>query len=363
MRPGLRDLVVAVRQPRTLAALSPEGWSELIRTARQANLLGRLALAVEQSRIEPVPQAVRHLTGARQLCERQVRSVQWEVHCLHRALAGLGVPVVLLKGAAYVMGRHAVAQGRLFGDVDILVPRTALPAVESALMLAGWDSVKTDPYDQRYYRQWMHELPPLVHFKRRTVVDVHHRLLPLTARHGSDAGAIFAAARDLPGLAGFKLPAPCDLLVHSCTHLVHEGELGNGLRDLLDIETLIAEFSGQRDFWPGVAGACTGNGLAGPVGFALRLCRRIVGAPIPDDVLMQLRAPRGTAWGARWLEPVFEAAMASTIGGQPSAMQGAAAAWVYLRAHALRMSTPLLAKHLTIKAWMGLYGRLRAQPR
>ena len=37
-------------------------------------------------------------------------------------------------------------------------------------------------YDQRYYREWMHELPPLLHVRRQTALDVHHAIAPETAR-------------------------------------------------------------------------------------------------------------------------------------------------------------------------------------
>jgi hypothetical protein len=33
-------------------------------------------------------------------------------------------------------------------------------------MLAGWAATHHDAYDQRYYRQWMHELPPMQPYAR-----------------------------------------------------------------------------------------------------------------------------------------------------------------------------------------------------
>ena len=42
------------------------------------------------------------------------------------------------------------------------MPHDALDAVEAALIAAGWEWVKRDPYDDDYYRRWMHELPPLI---------------------------------------------------------------------------------------------------------------------------------------------------------------------------------------------------------
>ena len=73
--------------------------------------------------------------------------------------------------------------------------------VEGALMLHGWSTTHHDAYDQRYYRKWMHELPPLKHNTRGTVLDVHHAILPVTARLKPDSRKLLAASR--------PIAAPC----------------------------------------------------------------------------------------------------------------------------------------------------------
>ena len=79
-----------------------------------------------------------HLESAATLVARQERELRWEVAQIGVALAATCVPVVLLKGSAYVMAGLAAAQGRMMSDIDILVPRDRLAAVESALMMKGW---------------------------------------------------------------------------------------------------------------------------------------------------------------------------------------------------------------------------------
>jgi len=37
------------------------------------------------------------------------------------------------------------------------VSKTQIGAAEAALMLDGWVSGQRSAYDQRYYREWMHE--------------------------------------------------------------------------------------------------------------------------------------------------------------------------------------------------------------
>ena len=49
------------------------------------------------------------------------------------------------------------------------------------------------PYDDAYYRDHMHELPPLIHKERDRMIDVHHTILPLTARPKARCG--FAVGR------------------------------------------------------------------------------------------------------------------------------------------------------------------------
>ncbi|GAA3269152.1 hypothetical protein GCM10020258_41450 [Sphingomonas yabuuchiae] len=64
-----------------------------------------------------------------------------------------------MKGTAFVAAGLAAGQGRGIGDCDILLPRPLLDHAEKLLVDAGWEWMKSDPYDDLYYRQWMHELP------------------------------------------------------------------------------------------------------------------------------------------------------------------------------------------------------------
>src|SRR3546814_2129951 len=103
-----------------------------------------------------------------------------------------GVPIILLKGTAYAAAGLKAGIGRSIGDLDIMVPCARLDAVEAGLIAAGWEWVKPDPYDDQYYRRWMHELPPLIHKERDRMIDVHHTILPLTARQTPDAEVMIA---------------------------------------------------------------------------------------------------------------------------------------------------------------------------
>ena len=108
-------------------------------------------------------------------------------------------------------------------------------------MLDGWATTHHSAYDQRYYRQWMHELPPLEHIHRHTVLDVHHALVPRTARRGRLPSSL-QAARPIAGMPSLHVLQPADMLLHGMTHLFHNEELSHGLRDLSDSDLLLREF-------------------------------------------------------------------------------------------------------------------------
>ena len=157
MKADLISAAVTAEQPIPLA---PRQWEVLLSQSRRSRLLARLAWRYrERGWLEQVPPGPRqHLLGALRVVGRQRDEVLWEIDRLRAALQHLRVPVVLLKGAAYIAADLPPWRGRLFADVDIMVPRSSLAVVESSLMAAGWIAEKLDPYDERYYRDWMHEL-------------------------------------------------------------------------------------------------------------------------------------------------------------------------------------------------------------
>jgi len=350
-------LVAVLADPQLATPLNDAQWSRLVSTARHANLLGALSGRLKAAQILIPARASRHLDGAHQLSDRQHRSVRWEVHQLQAALGHLSIPIVLLKGAAYVLSAHSLGQGRLFGDIDILVPRTALGEVESQLMLHGWVSAKTSAYDQRYYRQWMHEIPPMSHIRRATVLDVHHTILPLTARHKPDPQQILSRALPVsePGLPAIRVPCPEDLVIHSIVHLVHEGELHNGLRDLNDIHSMLGKFGSMPGFWTRLAAHAIGNDLSGPVSFGLALVQQVFGTPVPVVVREQLTQAQRGRRPSTLLLATFGLALEPPQPDEQNPAVAIAQWLIYVRSHSLRMPLRLVVPHLARKTWLAWF--------
>lgn len=353
MNKASTPLLRALREPRAMAGFEDETWDLVVRQAFAAGLLGRLgALAIEAGIQPRIPAAVwRHVQAVLTIAQQQQRAVQWELVQLTRTLADLPGPVVLLKGAAYAAAGLPPATGRLFSDIDLLVPKGQLDAAEAALMLGGWNSAHHDPYDQRYYRQWMHELPPMRHIRRQTVLDLHHDILPETARLRTNSAAIIAESRPLRAHPRFSIPCPSDLVLHSATHLFHEGEWQHGLRDLADIDALLRAYGQDARFWESLLLRASELGLGRPLFYALRYCQRLLETPLPETVLLKCPASP-TAWCARAMDRLFVPAFGTAHTSCRTAASGVAAFGLYVRSHWLRMPATLLLPHLARKFWL-----------
>ena len=223
-----RILPWILAQPARAAQLDARGWTALLAIAQAERLLGSLAHRLDG--LAAPAAAKRVLDGARRSADTGRTQALWEAEMAHRALMPLDIPVVLLKGTAFVAAGMDAGQGRQIGDLDILVPRVRIGEVEAALLSAGWEWVKPDPYDDAYYRTYMHELPPLIHRERDRMIDVHHTILPLTARVTPDAAALIEAAEALDN--GLAILAPQDMMLHAVAHLFADGDLAGGLRNL-----------------------------------------------------------------------------------------------------------------------------------
>ena len=335
-------------------ALSVHEWESLLGQARQARLLARLACQhIDNSLLDDVPIGPRvHLEGGLRLAERQQHEVRWEVDRISRALRGIEGPVVVLKGAAYLMANMAAARGRLFADIDLLVPRTQIEAVENALFAAGWISDERDAYNQRYYRQWMHEIPPLRHVHRDSFIDLHHTITPPTSRFNVDGDKLLRDAMPLPGYPGLYILAPVDMVLHSAVHLFQEGEFGHGLRDLLDLRDLLNNFSHQANFWGALIERAEVLGLQIPLFHALFQLRRLLDFQTPEHLQSRLDQLGPNRLSRALMAWMLGLALQPDHPSCDSRWTGLARWLLYVRSHALRMPLHLLIPHLLRKSWM-----------
>jgi hypothetical protein len=200
----------------------------------------------------------------------------------------------------------------------------------------GWKGIKLEKYDQRFYRQWSHELPPLLHEERGTVVDVHHNILPETGRLRPNPEKLLEAATPIPGTP-YKSLSPPDMVLHVSAHMFQDGDLTRGMRELVDVDGLLRVFGSNPRFWDQLVKRAAVLTIYRPLFYALRYSSSYLGTPIPTSVLSTSNdwAPPG---------PVLQLMDSLVL---KSVARSATARWaLYVRAHWLRMPPILLARHL-----------------
>lgn len=354
-------LVEALGDPERTGDFDGPLWTVLIQQARAAQLLSRLAYLLEASgRLPQTPPGPRHhLDSARVLSRTHEAAVRLEVGRIDGVLRSAAIPVVLLKGAAYLMAGLPAARGRWFSDIDIMVPHAAIGDAEAALSRSGWvGGHADDAYDQRYYREWMHEIPPMVHRRRSTTLDVHHSILPPTARLKPDARKLFLNAIPIGEQAGLAVLSPADMALHSATHLFFDGEFHHGLRDLVDLDALLRHFAKQDSaFWPLLVDRAFEMDLARPLHYGLHHARCILHTPVPDAVVNALRRASPHRAMRPAMDALFRRALMPEHPSCSDALTPMARWLLYVRGHYLRMPLRLLVPHLARKAWRRAKGQ------
>ncbi|MCG8505411.1 MAG: nucleotidyltransferase family protein [Sphingomonadales bacterium] len=342
-------LLRVLRSPETMAALSADAWTDLIRAARASALLGKLAVLADDAGIrDGLPRAVRWAFEAADLaCAENARMLRWEVNRLTHALRQTSITPVLLKGAAYVISGLQAGRGRMASDLDILVARGDLADVEKAVIAGGWQPELEDGYDERYYRDWMHELPPYRHEDRETLIDIHHTILPLTGRIRPDAAAMLADSATIEGHRA-RILSPEDMVVHAAVHLAQDGDLSNRLRDLVDLSQLVEEFRQSSGFWGRLADRTALHDARRPVFYALATAQRLLGLELPAGFLQE--TGRLTA---SLMATLIDRAIPPVLYEERSLGTRFARLALFIRSHWLRMPPFMLARHLLRKALRG----------
>jgi hypothetical protein len=338
-----RSLLDIVVTPSLLPDLKPWEQTEVIRQARNTGLLGFLEARIGVSSVTgPLHD---HLLSAKVHSDYNNQVLTWELNRLKKVLAPLPGPVILLKGAAYKALDLGLAEGRLASDVDLLVPRNQLQQAEALLLSAGWESMGEDDYEQYYYREWMHELPPLQHEDRGTVVDLHHTILPLTARLKPDPEKLVSAAQPMDGGLFYTL-SPEDTVLHRATHLFYDGDLRDSLRELVDIHELLKTYATEDSFENRLAQRARELDLGKPLYYALYFCRNLLGTNVSCRIIEDLRTSANRT-PLRQLLCFFMKRQLTSLSPGRRGWLTLLSGWVlFLRSHWIKMPPLLLARHL-----------------
>jgi len=358
----LKALITLLTQPERGAEFSLQDWDIIIRQARVSGMLGALYHVLKSAEVlnAVAKQPKCHLLAGGVMADRHTEVACSEIDKIYKTFEHAGIPVLALKGAAYALAELSACRGRIFGDIDIMVPHGALGDAEKILKHSGWLATHHSDYDDQYYRRWMHEIPPLIHSTRLTILDVHHNILPLTANLKPQAEKLWEDAVRIEGYDDlYRLSNP-DLILHSATHLFQGSEYDRGLRDLFDIARLIHQFRELPGFWESLCARADELDLVPPLAYALRYVDKVLAVQVPLLPTLIEHKKYPSKGKLKWMDKCFKETLQAHYLLRRSAKF--ANFILYLRGHYLRMPAQLLIPHLLYKATMAKWQTSSSHP-
>jgi hypothetical protein len=334
--PQFNSLISLLCRPQRVSELADAQWNDVIEQGRKTQLLGQLAAQLRQAGVleQVLPAVLRHLTLDELTARRRSEAALWEFSGIRRAI-DLSIPIVALKGCAYAAAKDANASGRLFSDVDVMVRRHDLPAVESALFGVGWKPSRVNAYDSAYYRDWMHEVPPMEHVRRHTVVDLHHAINPPVSRYYVNPEQLFACLVEvMPGI--FVLSVQ-DRIIHCALHLLQEGETKKLIRELYDLHLLLHQHCDSPERIQQLEDRADVLQVGG-------LLRTAVGAA--RTLFSENPGHHHTRWLQGCVERAAHMDSKNTLLGELSGLA------ILAHSHWMKMPMRLLVPHLARKTWL-----------
>ncbi|WNO62191.1 nucleotidyltransferase family protein [Rheinheimera sp. MMS21-TC3] len=217
----------------------PEHWRQLLVDLRRYGLLAKAyyQLHLHNPSLEPPAVVAKHLNAGAKYADKQQQSLFYELLLLEDLAAELDFPCLLLKGAAYRALALPMSYGRLFSDIDILVPEKSFLTMRSKLFFQGFYEPQISDYDRHYYMKWSHQSPPVQHFERHTVIDLHHQIYPTASALKLNIAPFFKRAVQISG-SNLYLPCIEHLFIHAAVHLFFQEETHRTVKDIIDINQL-----------------------------------------------------------------------------------------------------------------------------
>jgi hypothetical protein len=328
-------------------------WESAILVLREEKLLASLYhLSKQQEVFSRYPEfAQRHLFSASVYAQRQAKQIHYEASKLTQLLSEDDITPIFLKGANYTLRGSENSHGRICSDIDVLVKKDQINQAEALLIEQNWQSETLTEYDQKYYREWAHEIPPLIHPFRGTVLDVHHNLyLPISGRSPNIDLFLSDLEYTKEGLAVLKLP---QTVLHSVIHLFMNEDFSSGLRDLFDIYILVKHY-GDDTFWQDIYILAEKTQFVVELQYCLKALQIIFNYECPSLVSTKFTHSVLTYSQQHWAKHVFVNAILSQHPLVVTRKQRVADSLAYFRGHWVKMPLSVLFKHFIVKTYKQL---------
>ncbi|MFT2090426.1 nucleotidyltransferase family protein [Paraglaciecola sp. 2405UD69-4] len=337
--------------PEAALSLNANQWQSLVLVLRHQQLLACYYYIFKRAGIfEKIPsQTQRHFLNAKLLAENHKKQVLFEAYELQKYLQGKQEYLIFLKGAGYSLSGAPVGESRIYNDIDILADKASIDRIEKRLCLAGWLPEELTEHDEKYYRKWAHEIPPLRHGKRGSIVDIHHNIVPIISGRQVDAAKFAKNSKVLEN--GLQILSFEAMTLHSIIHLFFNEEVKKGYRDIIDIHTLVTTNNNNK-FWETLISLAEETGFCLELYLACRYTQKIVNTPIPNHVTDSLA--RFCPWNIRILDFMYMRALKPSHPSCRQAYFSTAEFMVLIRGHFQKMPLHILTYHLVSKGCISL---------
>jgi hypothetical protein len=275
--------------------------------------------------------------------------VLFEAFELQRELSGKKQYLIFLKDAGYTLSVAQVGDARVYNDIDILADKESIDVIEKRLCLLGWLSEELTEHDEKDYRKWAHEIHPLMHGKRGTIVDVHHNIVPIISGQQVDADKF--AKNSVTTKEGFQILSFAAMNLDSLIHLIFNEEVKKGYRDLIDIHTLITT-NNNKEFWLSLMTLANETDFELELFLACRYAKKILRTEIPD--FAQDKINQFCPWNIAFLDFIYEKALKPNHPVCRPKFFAIAEFTVLIRGHFQKMPLHIHVYHLLCKGSISL---------
>jgi Uncharacterised nucleotidyltransferase len=211
-----------------------------------------------------------------------------ELKTVLAALSRDGLSVVVLKGAALAELVYRHIGLRTMADVDLLVERKHLD--RAGAILEGLGFVPNESYrDKQWYREHHHHMVPYVSSDGSMTIEVHWHIIERRALLDMPIDQLWARAQPIRIASEPCLALSTEhMLLHLVLHLSSPNRFLGQLRGLYDVAELLRRFGQELD-WAELLRVAALADAHKYVYVVLCLVRDTLGAPVPVEVLRQLR--------------------------------------------------------------------------
>jgi len=247
-------------------------------------------------------------------------------------LAERGIEPILLKGAALACTVYPNPCARTMKDIDLLVADDEVPVAQAVLgglsFRPLYRPIHADPRRRAAFYSKHHHAVPMISLDGRTIVELHRHIVTMggTARYDIDKIRARSVTSRLEGRQ-VRVPAPADLVLHTCLHLSYADRFVGKLRDLIDLHETICRLEGRID-WNMLLDEIPSDAAARCLYSCLDLSRRLYGTPVPADFLYELRRnARLGYFGARLLRALACSVLFNSGETRSTILSNASAKW------------------------------------